>query len=417
MPLFYLLLFFVLVNSADAVSVMKYGAKGDGVTDDTMAIQAALNSSKGPVSLPDGRYLLSKSLQVPSGSGIKGDGTLYQTADVTTIINATGEEKPQHILIEGIKIEKKFVDNSVQDGIRFEETSDIRIKGVEVTGISAVVGIYLNECTNFSIADCYIHDFSLSATERPLPGGRGPDGLGISTRRSSFGQISGNRIENLLVTDESANALAWQTDGINPVWSKYLTITGNTVRNAGEGIDLVACESCTVTGNTFEDCWHFGVKVIHGSRYCTIGNNTIRNAALAGMSLYFGNPENGTTYGNVVTGNTIVNTGGLKRSDDQTTKGIWRGWPYAGIEIVNDNREGNSVYDFVIANNVIYDDQKEHTCKYGIIERYIRFEAEDKVSFTEDPVDDGGLFTNLITGNLIRGMAVKDYACGSMVRP
>lgn len=412
-----LLSIILCVSMAQGPSVFEFGAKGDGITDDTSAIQQALNSGKGPVTLPAGRYLLTNSLQVPSGGGIQGVGTLFESADVTTILNATHEEAPKNIIIEGIRIEKKFVDNSVEDGIRFEKTHNVRIRGVEVTGISAVVGIYLNECTNFSVSDCYIHDFILSATERPLPGGRGPDGLGISTRRCVFGQISNNRIENLLVTEESADALAWQTDGINPVWSRQISIIGNVVRNVGEGIDLVGCESCTVTGNTFEDCWHFGIKVIHGSKFNTISTNTIRNAALAGMSLYFGNPENGAIYGNVVSGNTVVNTGALQRKDDKSVKGIWKGWPYAGIEIVNDNREGNSVYDFVISNNVIYDDQAEHTCKYGIIERYITFGEQDKVSFTESPVDDGGLFTNMIQGNLIRGMVVKDYAVGSSVKP
>lgn len=52
---------------ADVVNVKDFGAKGDGVTDDTAAIQAALNSSVGKVTwFPGGSYVVS-SVNVPNG--------------------------------------------------------------------------------------------------------------------------------------------------------------------------------------------------------------------------------------------------------------------------------------------------------------------------------------------------------------
>ncbi len=71
------------------------------------------------------------------------------------------------------------------------------------------------------------------------------------------GQVIGNRIENLNVTLESAEAMDYQTDGINALSCRHVVFANNVVRNVGEGIDLCVCESCTVTGNVFEDCWHF----------------------------------------------------------------------------------------------------------------------------------------------------------------
>jgi parallel beta-helix repeat protein len=57
-------------------NVQTYGAKGDGVTDDAAAIQAAINAAAGvgPVYLPSGTYLVNNSCKLPSHSRIYGDG-------------------------------------------------------------------------------------------------------------------------------------------------------------------------------------------------------------------------------------------------------------------------------------------------------------------------------------------------------
>ena len=57
------------------VSVKWFGAAGDGRTDDTGAIKAALAASEGPVFVPVGRYRITESLVVRnSGSGLVGEG-------------------------------------------------------------------------------------------------------------------------------------------------------------------------------------------------------------------------------------------------------------------------------------------------------------------------------------------------------
>lgn len=51
------------------LSVLDFGAKGDGVTDDTEAFERALHSSGGnePVLIPEGKYLISKPLDLKHG--------------------------------------------------------------------------------------------------------------------------------------------------------------------------------------------------------------------------------------------------------------------------------------------------------------------------------------------------------------
>jgi hypothetical protein len=57
------------------VSVKDFGAVGDGVADDTTAIQAALNASLS-VYVPAGTYLISAALTVPAGALFYGEGTI-----------------------------------------------------------------------------------------------------------------------------------------------------------------------------------------------------------------------------------------------------------------------------------------------------------------------------------------------------
>ena len=399
------------------------GAKANGKTDDTAAIQKALFAGNGPVFLPAGKYLISDSLQIPSNSGIYGFGTLYQTAEKVTLINYPDDKEASNIVVEGIKIKKKFNPQSEADGIFFKNTENLRIHDVEISGIGAVSGIYLLWCENFSITNCYIHDFKNTWTQTKLSNSkniwseetpktkRNADALGIHLRYCKFGVISGNRIENLVSSEASADAIGWQTDGINPQFSEQINISNNIIRNVGEGIDVVGGRSISVTGNVIEGCWHFGIKVIHGASFVTVSNNAIRNAALAGISLYFGGPQWGDSKGNVIVGNTIANIGSISRN-----KGLWKGWPTAGIEIVNDNNLNNSVFDCLISNNVIYDNQKKATCQYGIIERHIIFESDGSHKAIHGPIDDSGIYTNMISGNLIRGTAIREYHVGSKVQ-
>lgn len=58
------------------VSVVQFGAAGDGKTDSTEAIQGALDSGAGVISIPAGDYLISGALYPREGQELRIDGTL-----------------------------------------------------------------------------------------------------------------------------------------------------------------------------------------------------------------------------------------------------------------------------------------------------------------------------------------------------
>jgi hypothetical protein len=67
----------------ESVSVKDFGAVGDGVTDDTAAIQSALDATDGDVLVPPGQYLCSATLTFPLKSGISliGQGVSRESAN------------------------------------------------------------------------------------------------------------------------------------------------------------------------------------------------------------------------------------------------------------------------------------------------------------------------------------------------
>ena len=70
----------------ESVSVGDFGAVGDGVANDTAAIQAALNSGAGVVEMDDGNYRVT-TISIPEGVTLKGKGKAETT--ITCISNVT----------------------------------------------------------------------------------------------------------------------------------------------------------------------------------------------------------------------------------------------------------------------------------------------------------------------------------------
>ena len=63
------------VPTTGSVSVKSFGAKGDGITDDTTAFQNALKNLNGRILfVPKGTYIITSTILIPSNTAIAGDG-------------------------------------------------------------------------------------------------------------------------------------------------------------------------------------------------------------------------------------------------------------------------------------------------------------------------------------------------------
>ena len=78
---------------ANSLSVLDFGAKGDGKADDTAVIQKALEAAapgSGVVHMPAGLYLISASLTVPAGVTLIGDGARWENSATRLIVPTNG---------------------------------------------------------------------------------------------------------------------------------------------------------------------------------------------------------------------------------------------------------------------------------------------------------------------------------------
>lgn len=92
---------YAMINGAPA-NVLDYGAKGDGVTNDAAAIQAAINAGTGAIYLPKGQYKITTPLTINSSIHIVGAswGNTSIYAASCNAINITAGTN--NVVIEGI---------------------------------------------------------------------------------------------------------------------------------------------------------------------------------------------------------------------------------------------------------------------------------------------------------------------------
>lgn len=96
------------LTADDIATPQKYGAKGDGVTDDTAAIQAAIDNNK-VVKIPEGKYLISSTITIPQDRYVFGEGnvqqavgrsTLYTTANICMIKFTSHRSSIENLVLE-----------------------------------------------------------------------------------------------------------------------------------------------------------------------------------------------------------------------------------------------------------------------------------------------------------------------------
>lgn len=265
---------------SEFVSVKDFGAVGDGVTDDTSAIQAALDAAIN-VTFPSGTYLVSSNITVPIHSVM-----VAEKARQVIITSAT------NILM----MVKDGTSNSSPDN-----ASDVEIRGILFDGVSVCLTDYIYW---FRLIDC---SFTCGLVTANTYNAVYTDTGSAETTRIENAEIIGNRFvsgrratyincaydeinirRNYVSTMAQSGIFVSSTD-LNTVGDmRIVNITDNTITDVGTNATeayvnaiLVAAETATVTNNHVHNVkntnyWEVDgiyVKAVSG----IISNNTIYN--------------------------------------------------------------------------------------------------------------------------------------------
>lgn len=303
-------------RGATVLNVRNYGAAGDGVHDDTAAIQAAINAlpaDGGTIYVPSGTYMIDavRSLRPRSQTHLQlaADARLValpNAVDRSYIVNAYkvndveisgGQmigERDQHLGTTG-----EWGHAIMVRGCKRVTVRDIRLSrcwgdGLSIGGAAATTGTIPSE--DIVVANIVstgnrrqaitvgrsrgvkIYDSELSYT-----GGIKPScGIDIEPDPDSTSSTSGVRIENCWIHHNAGNGVQVYKTVLNVV-IKACTIE----HNQGYGVLLLNADSGYVVNNTIKHNRLYGVSARTATHGYQISSNTFRN----NKTLYFGVKE------------------------------------------------------------------------------------------------------------------------------
>lgn len=334
----------------DIVSVKDFGAVGDGVTDDTVAIQAAVNAAI-TVQFPDGAYLISGNITLPRHSVLA--AIKPRAVTIKSVAN-------QLVRVQGAATNTPTTAADVEfNGLQFE--------GVSITLADYVYWLRVIGCT-FGAGTVTANTYNPLSTVDPT--------VAPKTRIEN-GEVSGNRFVNVRravylrhgfgdinVRDNYINTAAqsgiWITttdandlstcDRANVVNNTIVTVGTNATETYINAIDVYA-RNATVIGNSVRNVKNVNYWEVDGiyvkAQEAVINDNEIYNGGYRSniQTKQMGSDggsgiNNGQipTYSIVIAGNSIYmdETAGFAGSHTNLLAN-YVGKVFGGINIVTDN--------------------------------------------------------------------------------
>lgn len=350
-----------LIIENGTVNVKQFGAKGDGVTDDTIAIQKAVNVGE-TVVIQKGVYNVTNTITLESHQRIYGDGTIYCDSDC----NVFYANNQSDIHIDGIKFKGLNHGNktyySSKNIIKFYKCNNVVVTNCNFNNIPYETCVMLETCNNCRVLFNKIDGYYYS---------------GIMCLNGCTDVIASyNTVLNGYGTGYGTNYLrypiclsGYNTNDVIP--SSDLTASYNYIEDFSalwEGIDAHGGYNIKVTHNTIKGTMS-GIVITNK----TSGDSFVANHIVVKDNFI----QLGTTltveegFNNLNTGITVTGTRSLPATNVQIVNNIIKN---AGEFFIYDNNNYNYgvgagiVCSFAInvevCNNII-----DYTASYGLFIR------------------------------------------------
>ena len=163
-----------LINSIPSipfpyVNVKDFGAKGDGLTNDTVAVQAALDSGSGCVWFPAGTYMLNR-CKIPSNTIVMGDYPTLKaigssvTTEKTIFTNKSdgtigGYNANENIVLKNLIIDGNWDSVSWATTVAFSHCKNVFISECVFKNVSQFHMIEINGSKHVKIENCYFSNY------------------------------------------------------------------------------------------------------------------------------------------------------------------------------------------------------------------------------------------------------------------
>jgi hypothetical protein len=270
----------------DMVSVKDFGAVGDGVADDTAAIQAALNTTSKAIYFPQGTYRVVKGDADPALTSsvadrrIYGEGVITANSTVRKAIYITGARTQFSLNCSGNNQIGIFVQIAASDcqvtNCRitdlYSPASTGEVNGVRVTLDGLTGGVV--------VSDNY---FSQLESVGDLIGA---NGIGMSRAVTVEADsdldspivISNNTI-NTVIGEEGDAIVVISSNGAGTYYKLNLIIQNNTILNFNRRGIKVQCSGARIIGNTLRNTWtadqgnmQCAIDLVQGGSHFVVNN-------------------------------------------------------------------------------------------------------------------------------------------------
>jgi hypothetical protein len=315
---------------SETINVKDFGAVGDGVADDTLAIQNALNSPSTSVYFPDGTYRISNDgitstpaiISSVANRRIFGEGIITATSQVKRALGIAGNNTTVSLNIDGsLNIGTAIyvtAQNPVITGCRIENLDG------KTTWQGVAVHLKFDGLNSNAIVS--------NNTIRNLQGiGDGTGGNGIGMQRAVLVESNQNCSKQILITGNNIDTVEGEegdcivvisSNGAGTYYDLPVVISNNTINLWTRRAVKVQANGVTISNNYFTNDRNVDpgslqrvVDIVQGSNHIITNNTFSKCKYQAQIAVFFTAPESGSNF--IIGGNSVYGLGA------ETTSGIF----------------------------------------------------------------------------------------------